>query len=210
MFWFADILDKIVWSDEATFKLSGSVNRHNCVYWADENPHKVVEKQLNQPGVTVWGSISSCGVVGPVFFDRTVTGVNYLEALQRQVVPELQNGPLDFGTLLFQQDGAPPHYATIVREYLNSTFPERWIGRRGPIEWPPRSPDLTPMDFFFWGSLKDAVYARNPKTVNDLKTFISEEFLNINLDLCRKVCRSVKKRLQLCIRSQGSHFEHLF
>ena len=47
------ILSKILWFDKANFKLSGAVNRDNCVYDATENPHIAIEKQLNQPGVTV-------------------------------------------------------------------------------------------------------------------------------------------------------------
>jgi hypothetical protein len=41
----------------------------------------------------------------------------------------------------FEQDGAPPHYARTVRAYLDQTFPGRWIGRRGPLQWPSQSPD---------------------------------------------------------------------
>ena len=41
-----ETLDKIIWSDEACFKLSGQVNRHNCVYWANENPNITIETQL--------------------------------------------------------------------------------------------------------------------------------------------------------------------
>uniref|UniRef100_A0AAX7UMF9 Uncharacterized protein n=1 Tax=Astatotilapia calliptera TaxID=8154 RepID=A0AAX7UMF9_ASTCA len=48
----------------------------------------------------------------------------------------------------FQQDGAPPHYGCQVRAFLDEQFPGKWIGRRGPVEWPPRSPDLTPLDFY--------------------------------------------------------------
>ena len=47
------ILDKIIWSDETSFKLSGHVNRHNCVYWYTNNMHSTLEKQLNQPGINV-------------------------------------------------------------------------------------------------------------------------------------------------------------
>jgi hypothetical protein len=47
----------------------------------------------------------------------------------------------------FQQDGAPPHYGLGVHTYLDEQFPGRRIGRRGPTEWPIRSPDLSPMDF---------------------------------------------------------------
>lgn len=44
---------RILWSDEATFKQNSHINRHNCVYWATENPHAVISHELNVPGVTV-------------------------------------------------------------------------------------------------------------------------------------------------------------
>jgi hypothetical protein len=44
----------IVWSDEATFKLNGTVSQHNCVHWATENPHVTEERAVNLPGVSVW------------------------------------------------------------------------------------------------------------------------------------------------------------
>jgi hypothetical protein len=50
--------------------------------------------------------------------------------------------------LWFQHDGAPTHYVEDFRRWLNATYPERWIGRGGSTEWPPRSPDLTQIDFF--------------------------------------------------------------
>ena len=45
--------------------------------------------------------------------------------------------------VIFQQDRAPPHWGLAVRQLLNDTFPERWIGRDGLIPWSPRSPDIT-------------------------------------------------------------------
>ena len=61
----------------------------------------------------------------------------------------LENVPRQFRQRLwFQHDGAPANFALDVREYLKNVFPNRWIGRGGPVQWPPRSPDLTPMDFF--------------------------------------------------------------
>jgi hypothetical protein len=45
--------------------------------------------------------------------------------------------------LLFQQDGAPPPYNFIVREFLDEQLPEIWIWRGGTTPWPPRSPDVT-------------------------------------------------------------------
>lgn len=58
----------------------------------------------------------------------------------------------------FQHDGASTHFARTVQNHLNQQFPAQWIGRGRPIKWPPRSPDLTPLDFFLWGYMKSLVY----------------------------------------------------
>ena len=60
------LLDRIFWTDEATFQTNGRFNGHNCVYLSDINPHLIIEQELNVPRVTVWGGIWSNGVVGPV------------------------------------------------------------------------------------------------------------------------------------------------
>lgn len=52
-------------------------------------------------------------------------------------------------TIRYQQDGAPPHNAGTVSNFLNIMFPNRWIGNTGPIQWPRRSPDPNPLDFNF-------------------------------------------------------------
>jgi hypothetical protein len=63
----------IMWTDEASFKLNGRINRHNSVYWSDSNPHEVIKEELNVPGLTVLARIWSGGVVDPNIFDGTVT-----------------------------------------------------------------------------------------------------------------------------------------
>jgi hypothetical protein len=55
-----------------------------------------------------------------------------------------------------------------VRRALNATFPSRWIGRDGPTDWPPRSPDIMQLDFFFGRYVKDRIYTTN---VQDFETF---------------------------------------
>ena len=64
-----EFVTKIVWSDEAQFKLNGKVNRHYCVYWAPENLHVHVGKAVNLPGVNVWCGLSARGLIGPFFFE---------------------------------------------------------------------------------------------------------------------------------------------
>ena len=202
-----DYLDKIVFSDEAIFALSGHVNKQNCRYWSDENPHFFTEAPLNSPKVMVYAGIWRGGIIGPYFFDTTVTGDNYLEMLKAFVLPRLQNHPR-FRSLLFMQDGAPPHFARTVRQWLDENFPDRWIGRRGPIEWPPRSPDLTPCDFFLWGYLKSQVYAHKPSTSDELKTLIARSIHEIQQDVIDRSLLEYRKRLHKCMEAGGGHVEN--
>ncbi|GBO37895.1 hypothetical protein AVEN_81984-1 [Araneus ventricosus] len=56
----------------------------------------------------------------------------------------------------------------MVRHFLNATYPARWIGRGGPVAWPPRSSDLNPLDFFFWEHMKSLVYEMPVDSAEDL------------------------------------------
>lgn len=199
----------ILWSDEATFKLNGTINRHNSVYWATENPHVTIHQELNAPGVSVWAGIHAGGLVGPYFFDATVTAETYLELLE--VLRGQMDADPDLAHIIhFMQDGAPPHYALIVREFLNDHF-GAWIGRRGEIEWPARSCDLTPCDFFLWGLMKDRVFARRATTVQQLRRIIEEEFDNIreHYEMFRRTCQTVVTRCRRCVDQDGHQFEYL-
>ena len=142
----------------------------------------------------------SCkGVLRPIFFLTTVTHDLYLNMLRDTVLPQLQrqHGNDDF---FFQQDGAPPHYVITVCKFLDEQAPNRWKGRRGPVEWPPRSPDLTPMDFFFWVFVKNKVFSRKPHTVDDTIHCLREacQETDDSKELCTRVCLSVASRLQEC------------
>lgn len=190
------IFSQILWTDEAQFKLSGHVNRHNCVYSDLENPHITIEEQLNQPGIVVWGGIAEFGVFG---------------MLQNWLIPGLKMHCDNFNEIYYMQDGAPAHYTISVRTYLDETFDERVIGRRGSIEWPARSLDLTPMDFYFWGVVKDKVFARKPTTLQELRDFIGVAFDDIeHLPMTRKQIREhIPERLKDCINNGGKQFEYL-
>jgi len=91
---------------------------------------------------------------------------NYLDILELYVAPQLE----EFHSwIIFQQNGAPPHWGSDVRRFLDPTFPNRWIGRDGPTLWPPRSPDITPLDFFLWQYVKDKVFST---PVPDITSFV--------------------------------------
>lgn len=206
----------VLFSDEATFFLNGTVNRQNCRYWSKENPHWAQVAHTQHPEkVNVWAGIFQDQIVGPYFFDENLTGQMYLDFLQVELIPALaQRYPGDEPdtpalTMWFQQDGAPPHYALAVRQYLNEIFPNRWIGRRGPIEWPARSPDLTPLDYFLWGYLKSKVYFNRPPNIEALKNRIRDEIRQIPPFFIRNVQEEFMDRLGYCQEVNGQQFQHL-
>jgi len=121
----ASLINKILFSDEVTFHTRRKVNRHNCRIWADEKPPNFLEWEQDAPKVNVWLGMTQSNVYGPFFFaEATVTRPVYLDMLEQLLEPQLlTDGILD--TVVFQQDGAPCHYAVIVRDYLDRRFLRR-------------------------------------------------------------------------------------
>jgi hypothetical protein len=91
--------------------------------------------------------------------ETTITSIVYLDMLQQFLIPQLDEDDQK-ARIHFQQHGAPPHYLGDLHEYPNIRFPCRWICRAAPIAWPPRSPDLTALDFFLCGFLKPHMRGR--------------------------------------------------
>ena len=102
----------------------------------------------------MWLELTRSTVYGPFMFaKKTVTGNVYLDMLEQFLEPQLISDGI-INTVVFQQDGAPPHFAITVRDYLNQAFPGRWLGRAAPMMWPPRSPDLNTFRQFCLGVYK--------------------------------------------------------
>ena len=204
-------LDQLLFSDEAHFHLSGEVNRHNIRYWASSNPHQLLTAPLHSPRTTVWAAVWAGGVIGPFFHDETVTGLRYLSMLQEDVLPVLRTiDAFNEDQLFWQQDGAPPHFFKPAREWLNVHFQDRWIGRTGPIAWPPRSPDLTPCDFWLWGDMKRLVYrGEQPSSIDELKLRIRDAFDEISVDVRQSAIAEFDRRVRLCFQRNGDHIEHV-
>ncbi|GFV52064.1 putative transposable element [Trichonephila clavipes] len=116
-----DFHKRILFSDEAHFWLNGYVNKQNCRIWSEANP--------------------KCHNV-------TVNGDRYRAMITNFFIPKLNN--YDVQELWFQQDSATCHTARSTIYLLKDTFGDRLISRFGPVDWPPRSCDLTPLDYFLW------------------------------------------------------------
>jgi hypothetical protein len=164
---------------------------------------------MQSPKIHVWCAMSKSQLVGPYFFeDDNVNGKNYLLMLQTFFIPEIRKLN-KLRSIIFQQDGSPPHFSIDVRQYLDKHFPNRWIGRGGSIRWAPRSPDLTPLDFFLWGHIKNNIYKTPVKDMDELKMRIDTEIKSISKTTLSNVFSNILKRMDLCISVDGDHFEHL-
>ncbi|GFX35808.1 putative DD41D transposase [Trichonephila clavipes] len=170
-----DFHKRILFSDEAHFWLNGYVNKQ----WAG-------------------------GIIGPYFkndegHNVTVNGGRYRAMITNFFIPELNNQEL-----WFQQDGATCHTARATIDLLKDTFSDRLISRFEPVNWPPRSCDLTPLDYFLWGYVKSLVYADKPQTLDYLEDNIRRVIADIRPQMLEKVIENWTSRLEYIRASRGS------
>lgn len=203
----------IMFSDEATFTRDGINNMHNMHIWADENPHATVESHFQHRfSVNVWCGVVCDQLLGPFIFPGNLNGQMYGNFLLQELPQLLDDVPLETRRQMYiQHDGAPAHFHRVVTAHLNQQFPHRWIGRGGPINWPARSPDLTPLDYCIWGWMKDIVYQVRVQTRDELIQRIFDAATSIRNEhvKLRNATRAVHTRANLCLQMQGGNFEHL-
>ncbi|GFV01751.1 uncharacterized protein TNCV_2024611 [Trichonephila clavipes] len=106
--------------------------------------------------------------------------------------------------LWFQQDGATCHTARATINLLKDTFGDRLISRFGPVNWPPRSCDLIPLDYFLWGYITSLVYADKPQTLDHLEDNIRRVIADIRPQMLEKVIENWTSRLDYIRASRGS------
>lgn len=201
------LLRKLSFSDECVFSLTGNVNKHSVHFWSVENPKYRIGNPGKTATLTVWACIGFSGILHYSISNQTMNSERYCEILRDKVVPYFNRG---VGVNMFyQQDGASPHYSIAAREILNTSLADRWIGRRGPIEWPARSPDLTPCDYWFWSHLRQLVYPLGFKynNVQDLERSIRDCMGLIPLKTFRDSFRNFFKRIDICANKGGELFE---
>ena len=173
------LLNWIFFSDEAHCHLSGHINKQSMRCWSQAHPHEHTYQPLSQEKVTARCAIGRSRIIGPYFFKDesgnrvTVDTDRYIALMRTKFIPALRRKRgVDMNSVIYQQDGAPPHCFHRSLEYLRRYFPgDRLISRRTDFPWPPYPPDLNQPDYFLWGYLKERIYINNPKTRADLKDY---------------------------------------
>ena len=172
----------------------------------------------------VWvGLVGNGAIIGPFFFEQNITGQAYLDMIDQHVIPTIVgefgiafdwphyvNGM--FPDMWWFQDGAPAHRLGLVTERLHILFRERVVSLNEAIEWPPRSPDLTPLDFFLWRYLKSKVFSIPPPNLDAMKRRIRVEIdvLKQNRAMIRNIMQGMERRAIKCIEREGAQVEGVF
>jgi len=131
---------------------------------------------------------------------------------QNELPKQLEDVPLvTWIVMYFQHDGAPSHYTRHVMRHLYDTFPNRWIVRGSTINWPPRSPDLTPLDFCLWGLMKSEAYRKKVDTRDELLVNILDVIACIKerQDALRRTTLHVFTPVAKFTDVDGGIFEHV-
>lgn len=162
---------------------------------------------------TVWCGLWSGGIIGPYFFkdddenNVTVNGARYRAMISNFLLPKIHE--LNLVDMWFQQDGATCHTARETMDILLNEFGEQFISRFGPVDWPPRSCDLTPLDYFLWGYVKSLVYADKPASIQALEDNITRVIGEIPADMLEKVTQNWTSRMDHLKRSRGQHLHEI-
>ena len=214
--------ENIAFSDESIFSLDQGHNSQNDRRWAPKKkgdsggrPESFTVEQAKYSKTTMvfLGLHSSGRFFGKRFFrGETVTGEKYYWHVRNNCVPALKAlNPTNPGSLqgmIWQQDGASVHCTNQVMTYLGRQFGDRVWSRKAEqgVNWPSRSPDLNPLDYWVWAYLKSKVYFPKPQNLDQLESAISREIeiLNSKPDLLKRVCGSLVKRTNAIIGNDTS------
>ena len=204
----------LLWNNVATFPCSESQANSVIYGWVchisqhESQKYLHVGEELSSFPLWVGTQSSACDDLGwgfcrpshwSIFFDKPVNQESYATMIKDWLIPELSRLNIK-GTIWFQQDGAPAHYALSVRQLLNETFPSRWIGRGSdsfpsPISWPPRSPDLSTPDNSLWGIIKERVAMKKCSTNSELREAVIAAFATISADTLEKMSLRTWRRI---------------
>jgi len=132
-----------------------------------------------------------------------VNGECYRSMISNVLCPKMDD--MDTDNMWFQQDNPTCHTPHAMMDILHERFEGMVISRDGEVNWPPRSCDLTPLNFFLWGYLKSQIYTNKPQTIDALKINITNAIQQIQPDLYEKVIENWTARIHVTKRSRDGH-----
>ena len=180
---------RTVFTDETTFQLY----RNKVKVWSRHGYRSVKHRPKHGPKVHVWGAISWQGTLSIHLFTRNLTADYYIDILTHYL---LDQAMATFGgNWRLQQDNDPKHTAKISKAWVGEWVPETF-------EWPANSPDFNPIEHL-WFMLKTRVEKQLPTSLEQLKTYIREEWDKVTPQEVQNLIGSMRSRLEDCISVRG-------
>ena len=115
----------------------------------------------------------------------------------------------NIGNIWFQQDSATGHTAKATLDVLRPVSEDCIFSRKADVVWPSRSCDLTPLDCYLRGAVKDKRYVDKPETIDALKHNIREAIGRIQLHIIDNVLKNWTDRVGYCMTSRGNHLNEI-
>ncbi|KAL1505458.1 hypothetical protein ABEB36_005026 [Hypothenemus hampei] len=93
--------------------------------------------------------------------------------------------------------------------WLNENYLGRWTRLYGPMGWPLRSLDITSLDYYIQGCLKNKAYSQPINSREELIKKIEKacQYMRENPPEIERAVKSVCYRSRLCNREEGSHID---
>nr|CAH7763917.1 unnamed protein product [Callosobruchus chinensis] len=208
-----NFLSQVSFTDEACFSRNAIINFHNNHVLSVDNPHAFIEHHFQEQfSFNIWAGNIGNHFIGPYFLPHRLIGEQYQRFLVHLLPELLEEVPLRKRCRMwYMHDGAPAHFSLVACQVLNENYPNCWMGRGGPQFWPPRSPDINPLDYFLWGYLNSLVYKTPVQNEEDLRNRIVDLCLIIKNTphIFERVRHSMIRRLNRCIEAGSGHFQHL-
>ncbi len=201
--WTVSKWKSVLWSDESKFDIL-VVNHGHCVLWAKEEGDlpACYQRSVQKPAsLIVLGCISAYGMGSLHVLEGTMNAERYIKVLEQHMLPSrrhlFQGRPC-----VFQQDNAKPHTAAITTAWLRSR-------RVRVLNWPACSPDLSPIENT-WRIIKQKIHQRRPQTLQQLETYIRQEWDQIPTPKLQKLITSMPRHLQTVLKRRGdaTHGKH--
>jgi hypothetical protein len=171
----------------------------------------VTSRNKHRFSINVWVGILGVQFLWPNRQTNRRSVLYFFFFLVKDLPEPLEHVPLHHRQhIWFMHDGTPPHFLRIIRQHLNQTFSEQWIGGGGPVNWSARSPGLNPLEFWLWGQLKTLVCS---SPINDLEVLqrlenVCQE-IRVKQRVFDRVRSSVRRRAESCVEMRGNRTEHL-
>ncbi len=184
--WTVSKWKSVLWSDKSKFdiivgnEMSSGLKRRELPAWYQRSVQKPAS-------LMVWECISAYGMGSLHVLEGTMNAERYIKVLEQHMLPSRRG--------LFQQDNAKPHTAAITTAWLHSR-------RVRVLNWPACSPDLSPIENI-WRIIKRKIRQRRPQTLQQLETYIRQEWDQIPTPELQKLITSMPRHLQTVLKRRG-------